>query len=70
MAVKKADAEMTVPVTATVREQVVTADPKHPALDENPRGDSKLAQNWIDFNDPGLNGADAVARNLAAQAKA
>lgn len=44
-------------------------DPSHPAVDNNPRAGTTVEQNKIDFNDPTLSGAEAVAKNLAEQAK-
>jgi hypothetical protein len=44
-------------------------DVDHPAVDNNPRkGQPKLA-NQIDFNDPHIDSAEAVKRNLEAQSK-
>lgn len=45
-------------------------DPSHPAVDANPRAGTTVEQNRIDFNDPKKTGAEAVAENLDAQAKA
>lgn len=39
-------------------------DPGHPAVDNDPRAGTSVEQNRIDFNDPTLSGADAVAKNL------
>lgn len=51
--------------------QVVSdVDPSHPAVDDNPRANTTVDQNRIDFNDPTISGADAVARSLADQAPA
>ena len=51
-------------------QQVVPdVDPKHPAVDDNPRAGTTVDQNRIDFNDPGLSSAEAVQRNLEAQSK-
>lgn len=48
------------------REIVERIDVNHPAVDNNPRkGQTKLA-NQIDFNDPTLSNAEAVAANLKA----
>lgn len=44
-------------------------DPSHPAVDNNPREGTTVGQNRIDFNDPTKTGAEAVAENLAKQAK-
>lgn len=46
------------------REIVERIDVNHPAVDNNPRkGQTKLA-NQIDFNDPTLDNAEAVAANM------
>ncbi|KQS83488.1 hypothetical protein ASG58_22085 [Rhizobium sp. Leaf383] len=42
-------------------------DLSHPAVDDNPRAGTTVGQNKIDFNDPTLRGADAVAKMLNAQ---
>ncbi|RYE43615.1 MAG: hypothetical protein EOP24_27710 [Hyphomicrobiales bacterium] len=42
-------------------------DPKHPAVDADPRAGTSEQQNRIDFNDPTKSGSEAVAANLAAQ---
>jgi hypothetical protein len=44
-------------------------DPSHPAVDDNPRANTTVDQNRIDFNDPTLTGAEAVEKNLAAQSR-
>lgn len=44
--------------------QTTGIDPAHPAVDANPRANTTVDQNRIDFNDPGLSGEDAVKRNL------
>lgn len=41
-------------------------DVNHPAVDNNPRANTTVAQNQIDFNDPGLSEQDAVKANLEA----
>ena len=48
-------------------DQTSGIDPDHPAVDADPRANTTVAQNRIDFNDPHLSGAEAVERNLAAQ---
>lgn len=48
---------------------VPDVDPSHPAVDDNPRADTTEDQNRIDFNDPTLSGAEAVAKNLEKQGK-
>ncbi|MBW6531921.1 hypothetical protein KZ820_14360 [Sphingomonas sp. RRHST34] len=47
------------------RQTVSDVDPGHPAVDANPRANTTVDQNRIDFNDPYKSGADAVAENLA-----
>lgn len=47
---------------------VPDVDLKHPAVDANPRAGTTVEQNRIDFNDPTISGAEAVAKNLADQA--
>ena len=42
-------------------------DPSHPAVDNNPRAGTTVNQNKIDFNDPGLDGQEAVQKNLESQ---
>lgn len=50
--------------------QIVSdVDLSHPAVDDNPRANTTVEQNRIDFNDPTLSGSEAVAKNLDAQAK-
>jgi len=39
----------------------------HPAVDNDPRAGTTVEQNRIDFNDPTLEGHEAVERNLKAQ---
>lgn len=39
-------------------------DPNDPAVDADPRAGTTEDQNRIDFNDPTLSGAEAVAKNL------
>lgn len=50
--------------------QAITIDADHPAVDADPRAGTTEDQNRIDFNDPTLSGAEAVAKNLAEQGKA
>ena len=42
-------------------------DPNNPAVDADPRAGTSEQQNRIDFNDPTLSGAEAVAKNLDKQ---
>lgn len=55
--------------TSGAPQQIVPdVDLDHPAVDNDPRAGTTVEQNKIDFNDPNLSGAEAVAMNLAAQA--
>ena len=47
--------------------QTAGIDIDHPAVDNDPRKDSTLDQNRIDFNDPGLSEEEAVTENLKKQ---
>lgn len=47
--------------------QASDIDASHPAVDDNPRRDTTVDQNRIDFNDPTLTGQEAVEKNLEAQ---
>ena len=50
-------------------EQVVgDVDASHPAIDADPRANTSVDQNRIDFNDPTLSGAEAVEKSLKKQA--
>jgi hypothetical protein len=42
----------------------------HPAVDNDPRANTTARQNRIDFNDPTIEGHEAVEQNLKAQANA
>ncbi|WP_292039041.1 MULTISPECIES: hypothetical protein [unclassified Brevundimonas] len=44
--------------------QPMQVDPNEPAVDADPREGTSEEQNRIDFNDPTLSGAEAVAKNL------
>lgn len=44
--------------------QTTDFDVNHPAVDNNPRANTTVVQNQIDFNDPTIEGHEAVARNL------
>jgi hypothetical protein len=46
---------------------VPDVDMSHPAVDANPRANTTVGQNRIDFNDPTISGQEAVERALAAQ---
>lgn len=50
--------------TSGAPRQVTDFDPSHPAVDDNPRKDTSIKQNRIDFNDPGLTAEEAVIKNL------
>jgi len=47
--------------------QTTDIDASHPAVDADPRAGTTVDQNRIDFNDPSLEGHEAVERNLKAQ---
>jgi hypothetical protein len=56
--------------TAGAPQQIVPdVDMDHPAVDNDPRAGTTAEQNRIDFNDPTLSGAEAVAQSLKDQAK-
>lgn len=44
-------------------------DVSHPAVDNNPRADTTVRQNQIDFNDPSMTSQEAVAANLGNSAE-
>lgn len=44
--------------------QVTDIDVSHPAVDNDPRAETTIAQNKADFNDPGLSMEEAVAEQL------
>jgi len=46
---------------------VADIDPAHPAVDADPRANTSVDQNRIDFNDPSLSGAEAVEKSLKQQ---
>lgn len=46
---------------------VPDVDMSHPAVDDNPRANTSVDANRIDFNDPTIKGHDAVAEALNAQ---
>lgn len=48
---------------------VADVDTGHPAVDANPRANTTADQNRIDFNDPGLSGAEAVEKALSTNTK-
>ena len=49
---------------------VPDVDLSHPAVDADPRANTTAEQNRIDFNDPTIEGSEAVERNLKAAEKA
>lgn len=54
--------------TSGAPQQIVPdVDMDHPAVDNDPRAGTTAAQNRIDFNDPTIEGHEAVEKNLAAQ---
>lgn len=51
--------------TSGAPQQIVDdVDMSHPAVDNDPRAGTTAEQNRIDFNDPTISGADAVAKSL------
>lgn len=57
--------------TSGAPQQIVPdVDLSHPAVDNDPRANTTAEQNRIDFNDPTIEGHDAVEQNLKDQAKA
>ena len=54
--------------TSGAPQQIVDdVDLSHPAVDANPRANTTVAQNRIDFNDPSLDSSEAVAKMLREQ---
>lgn len=54
--------------TSGAPQQIVPdVDMSHPAVDDNPRALTSVDQNRIDFNDPTISGAEAVAKALNEQ---
>ena len=52
-------------------QQVVPhVDPSHPAVDNDPRAGTTVAQNKIDFNDPRKPGSEVVAEQLGMEVEA
>lgn len=47
--------------------QVTEIDVAHPAVDNDPRSGTTVDQNRIDFNDPSIEGREAVERALKSQ---
>lgn len=57
--------------TAGAPQQIVPdVDMAHPAVDADPRAGTTAEQNRIDFNDPTIEGHEAVEKNLSADTKA
>jgi hypothetical protein len=57
--------------TAGAPQQIVPdVDMDHPAVDADPRAGTTAEQNRIDFNDPTIEGHEAVEKNLSAGTKA
>lgn len=54
-------------VEPTIKDRV---DTKHPAVDDEPRKGLPETSNRIDFNDPTISGADAVAQALGFKTEA
>lgn len=50
--------------TKKIENATVDVDTAHPAVDADPRAGATADQNRIDFNDPTLSGAEAVAKSL------
>ena len=48
------------------QQTVPDVDLDHPAVDNNPRSNTTVDQNRIDFNDPTREGVDVVTERLAA----
>lgn len=46
------------------QQSVPGVDPEHPAVDNDPRAGTSVAQNQIDFNDPRKPGSEVVAEQL------
>lgn len=54
--------------TSGAPQQIVDdVDMSHPAVDNDPRAGTTAEQNRIDFNDPTIDGREAVEKNLKAQ---
>ncbi len=57
--------------TSGAPQQIVPdVDLDHPAVDNDPRANTTEQQNRIDFNDPSIEGHEAVEKNLKGQADA
>lgn len=53
-----------VDTSGSPQQVVPDVDMSHPAVDDDPRKGTTVAQNRIDFNDPTISGQEAVERNL------
>jgi hypothetical protein len=62
-------AAKTVDTSGAPQQIVPDVDMSHPAVDGDPRANTTVNQNKIDFNDPTIAGHEAVEKNLADQAK-
>lgn len=60
----------TIDTSGAPQQIVPDVDMTHPAVDANPRAHTTAVQNRIDFNDPSLDGPEAVEANLEDQASA
>ncbi len=60
----------TIDTSGAPQQIVPDVDMKHPAVDADPRAHTTAVQNRIDFNDPSLDGPEAVEANLEDQASA
>lgn len=58
------DAATTIDTSGSPQQIVPGVDMDHPAVDNDPRKGTSDEQNQIDFNDPTISGADAVAQAL------
>lgn len=58
------DAATTIDTSGSPQQIVPGVDMDHPAVDNDPRTGTSDEQNQIDFNDPTISGADAVAKAL------
>ncbi len=60
----------TIDTSGAPQQIVPDVDMTHPAVDADPRAHTTAVQNRIDFNDPSLDGPEAVEANLEDQASA
>lgn len=59
----------TIDTSGAPQQIVPDVDMSSPAVDADPRANTTAEQNRIDFNDPTIDGREAVEKNLAGQAK-